>query len=339
MQKRKFFKNIHYLRAFAIICIMTVHVWRIPPDCIASNSIISILINGTREVLFHGSSIYFIFISGFLFHHLSSNFDIIKFYRSKLRNIVSPYVVMTTGVLVIQSITHHEWHISFSKLINYYCLGKAQVQYWYIPLICIVFMISPILLKIPEKKLTLLSPLFIILPLLGTRTATSISTGQFLYFFPVYLSGMICSMHHDRFINFITTHIIKISVLAIFSTFAIICAKLIPTDNPFINFYESTQYIQKMLILSVLIVFFKKIEFLDISILDVLARYSFALYFTHHFVHSYTIRKFYVLFDVSPVFLFPLSILYTLIVFSLTVLLCFSIKKTLGPKSKFLIGV
>jgi len=84
--KKPFLKHIHYFRAFAIINIVIVHTWHSPSSFSAASSAVDII----RKVLFHSSTIYFVFISGFLFYYLSQKFDIAKYYKSKLFNISIP---------------------------------------------------------------------------------------------------------------------------------------------------------------------------------------------------------------------------------------------------------
>ena len=88
MVEKTFLWSMHYFRAFAIINIVIVHLWRIPIETNEEIGIQEII----REVLFHNSTIYFIFISGFLFIYLKNKFQLDKFYINKLRFIISPYL-------------------------------------------------------------------------------------------------------------------------------------------------------------------------------------------------------------------------------------------------------
>jgi surface polysaccharide O-acyltransferase-like enzyme len=321
MNKRAFLSNMNSLRGVAIFSIMTVHLWFVPQDSVETTSIYLKLISVTREILFHDSTIFFIFISGFLFEYLSSRYSSQEYYKSKFKNILLPYLILSTGILIYNFLLK-EVSFTFSDLLNTLTFGEAQFQYWYIPFICLVFLISPLLL-----------------PMLGTRTGTTISLGQYVYFLPIYITGMIFSINYERVILVLEKRFLLLFVAIVISTCLIILAKLFDLSFSFISLYESFHYIQKMFILLFLIVFFKKIEHIDIKILNVLAKYSFALFFTHTLVDSLVRDKFYDLFATSSFIIIPISIFYTLMIISITLLFCMSIKKLFIGHSRYVIGV
>ena len=319
---------------------MILHVWSIPENVPAHNTVFYSFIQQIREVFFHDSTIYFIFISGFLFHYLSPRFEILRYYKSKFQIVALPYLFMTTVVLILY---YDEYGISVSysglrKIIYIFVYGGAQLQYWYIPFICIVFAVSPLLLKIPSRKLTQLSPIFFILPLLGTRTGTQLSLGQYLYFFPIYILGMVCSANYEKIEPFLMKHVKMFLTLSMIFLPVVYFADKIDFNIKFIDLYESVHYIHKMMMISVLLVFFKKIEHLNFKILDLLAVYSFSLYFTHYLVFLFTSESFYKLIGNVGPFLVPISIMYSLLVVLMALSLCVLVKKLFRTKAKFLIG-
>jgi len=79
--------QLHYInifRATAIFFIVTVHALHVFswPDGILTKQFLDVLLNN--------GSIFFMFISGYLFQHLSVNFKTPKYYLSKLKNVVLP---------------------------------------------------------------------------------------------------------------------------------------------------------------------------------------------------------------------------------------------------------
>lgn len=311
-EKKKFLKNIHYFRAFAIINIVLVHVWRIPESFRESHNAAYTLINISREVLFHDSTIYFIFISGFLFYYLSPRFELRRYYKSKLSNVISPYVFMTSVVLLIhikQYIGHEtSWFLSAKNILLTFIYGKAQVQYWYIPFISLVFVISPFLLKIPKDIFLKIVLLASILPLFGTRTATQISIWQYIYFFPIYLQGIYVAMDYENIISKIEKHRHLLTGLTILSS---IFATYLYATSHYLSFPKITEslfYVQKLAITFLIIFAFKKIEHKNIQILNNFATYSFAIYFTHLLVGFNPVRTYYYHFFTGPsLLLFPAS--------------------------------
>ena len=69
MEKQGFDLAMHYFRAFAIFSVISVHMWIVPP--LEGHESMSRFLDMLRGVLFHSSTLYFVFISGYLFHFLA----------------------------------------------------------------------------------------------------------------------------------------------------------------------------------------------------------------------------------------------------------------------------
>ncbi|MBU0962265.1 MAG: acyltransferase [Proteobacteria bacterium] len=342
-EKKLFLKNIHYFRAFAIINIVLVHVWTIPERYKESHHTTYTFITTAREVLFHDSTIYFIFISGFLFYYLSSKFELRRYYKNKVANVISPYIVMTSLILILKINEYirpeYSWLFSLKKILTVFIYGKAQVQYWYIPFIALVFIISPFLLKIPKDIFSRIVFIASILPLFGTRTATELSFWQYIYFFPVYLQGMYVAMDYSNIILKIDRNKIYLILIAIISsTFVTISYwNSYYISSPKLT--ESVFYIQKLSITFLIILAFQKLENKNIPILNNFATYSFAIYFTHILVGYNSVRTYYYHFFTESSFLIlPASILYAVIITFTTLFICMGVKKLLGKQSRYFIG-
>lgn len=342
-KKRDFLKNIHYFRAFAIVNIVIVHIWRIPEIYKEYNRAIYSFVSIAREVIFHDSTIYFIFISGFLFHHLSPAFELKKYYKNKILNVVFPYLFITILILIFKNINFSDPSLSldipFERVAETLLYGKAQIQFWYIPFIVIIFLFSPIILKIPERLFPYIFIFSSILPLLGTRTDTRISIFQYVYFFPIYLQGVWASKNYSKFLSLIRINKTKLIFIAIFSTLILIYL----SDNSYcfglININESFYYLQKISVTFLVIIAFKNIEHKNISILNILATYSFSIFFIHFLIgNSYFMDYYFNLIPNSSFFLLTASISYIIIVIFLTLTVSMGVKKLLGVRSRFFIG-
>ena len=80
MEKQGFDLAMHYFRAFAIFSVISVHMWIVPP--LEGHESMSRFLDMLRGVLFHSSTLYFVFISGYLFHFLAQRkFDLRIYYR------------------------------------------------------------------------------------------------------------------------------------------------------------------------------------------------------------------------------------------------------------------
>ncbi len=338
-EKKPFLKHIHYFRAFAIINIVILHTWHAPASAKTAFSTVNII----RELLFHSSTIYFIFISGFLFYYLSERFVISRYYKSKLLNVIFPYTFLTSLVLIA-----HKTHLLNNEYSSYppemhplliFVYGKAQWQYWYIPFVTLIFIVSPLLLKLPIIRTTKFFILLSILPLFGTRTETEITLGQYLYFFPIYIQGMYIAMNYSTFISTIKRHKSSILFCVLLSSTLIAYFHTNPCTYGMFNPYESLHYIQKCSIGLLALLILYELEDKHFPLLNSFATYSFAIYFTHTVIRELIpTYQYFQLFGTSEMLIFFASIAYATVITFITLYVCIGLKKILGKYSRFFIG-
>ena len=335
----KFLNHIHYFRAFAIINIMVLHLWHIPESYQKYRGCNAI--NIAREVAFHDSTIYFIFISGFLFYYLSNKFKLFKYYKSKIFNVLLPYVFIT---LVVNALFIINQKCSITDYFKYALWslvdGTAQTQYWYIPFISLVYLISPIFLMIQINTFRIVVIVLSLLPLLGTRTENYISFFQYVYFFPAYLLGIYAAMDYVNFISIIRSHMFVILSLLIVSSLMLANLNGKPCIIGLVNITESLFYIQKISICFVSLIVLIRFEDKKIVLLDYFATYSFAIYFTHTLIGNTVVNAWYYdhLLSKLPELILPLSIIYVVAISFTTLLVCITIKQILGKRSRYFIG-
>ncbi|WP_282035633.1 acyltransferase family protein [Saccharicrinis aurantiacus] len=345
--KKKYLKHIHFFRGFAIINIAFVHL-----AFIRDKSILGIHHSdyvAFMEVIFHGATIYFLFISGFLFHYLSDGFNMKKYYYSKIKFVFIPYVIISSLVVIVNHFYDIEnlGYVDFFKtwLISI-VFGTAQIQYWYIPFIMLVYLVSPYILLIPNKVFKYLAPLIFILPLLGTRTGAQVSVWQFLYFGPVYLLGIYTSMDYNKVLEVINKLKYLFVVVAIVSTlFLILQYKLNVIDRYGIfSIQEGLFYIQKISITVLVLLAFRNFENSRLYLFDELAKLSFGIYFTHLFINYffYNFKIYLVEFLISENYsplIIPVVLLYATMLLFINVWILKLSKKILGQKSRMILGV
>lgn len=335
-KKRPFLLYMHYFRAFAIINVVLIHVWRSSNCTNPEAERLSYIISHT---VFSNSTIYFIFISGFLFYYLSVNFNAIKYYKNKIMNVIFPYMIISSVFLIIQAYNQSEVR-SLDEYIHIFLYGKAQFSYWYIPFISLIFLISPFLLKINDVLFRRIAILTFVFPLLGTRTGTEITVGQYLYFTPCYLLGILFAKDIDTSIAYIRKYLAIISVIAFASTICILFFYMfnIHTIPYGMNVVNSVGYIQKVAITFLSVLVFKRFEHKKISILNMLATYSFAIYFLHTLVDYGRMRTFlfcdiFQQWNTTPIlFAYAVVILFVTLGFSIV------LKRVLGNHSRKVIG-
>ncbi|MCK0132077.1 acyltransferase [Flavobacteriaceae bacterium F08102] len=344
--KGVFLKHIHFFRGFAILNVAFVHLLGSP---IASGSDGLGVFSKFNEILFHGSTIYFLYISGFLFYYLSSNFNRAKFYRSKLKNVILPYVLMTTVFLLFKYfnlVRHGENNVEFLKIwIENIVFGKAQYHFWYIPFIAVVYFVSPLLLKVPQKIWHYVMPIFFILPVFGTRTGVDLTVYQFIYFVPIYIIGMYSAMNYKAIVAFKNKYLYFFIAGAILSTVFLYLFYFNPWKSTFgvINLLEGLYYIQKISITGVVLVLFKSIQEKEIPLLNSLATFSFGIYFTHLFFDGFFRNVKNSILDFAGIqsngMLVFVILLYAVLLILINLYVLKFIKNILGKNSKSFIGV
>lgn len=215
------------------------------------------------------------------------------------------------------------------------------MQYWYIPFIAIVFLVSPLFLIIPQKAFDRLAFISFFLPLFGTRTDTSITLGQYIYHLPVYILGMYSAMHSRDFFIWVEQRKKSLLLVVILSTYILFSwGNHMIVLLPF-NFSESIFYIQKLAMCFLILCFFKRIEHQHIPLLHTFGTYSFSVFFLHTVTGSITVTCIYdVLPDLTkfPVLLFFVSLLAVILSLLSNLTVCIVLKNLIGKNSRYIIG-
>lgn len=146
MNNTKKLDYIDYYRGIAILLILAGHtlIW-------GRNTMFQI--NG---MLFAGATYFFVFIAGFLFWHLSYKFDTKTYYKKKLLNVICPYFLTTLPVAYLYAFCNPNPHVlaSSSEGIRFLAVlfNGAFVNHptWFIGMIAVVFLFSPLILKLKQ---------------------------------------------------------------------------------------------------------------------------------------------------------------------------------------------
>ena len=158
--KKEMLNYINVFRGLAILLILAGHTMQIG----AQGSWIH---NISFEV-FAGGTALFIFISGFLFQHLSSKFEYKNYLSKKWTNVILPYMFTAIpGIILCFMIPElygnpFEGLNPFAQIGVFLTTGRVHnVPTWFIPMIVIFFLFSHILLQLEKKNI-----LYKLLPIL-----------------------------------------------------------------------------------------------------------------------------------------------------------------------------
>jgi hypothetical protein len=205
-----YINSINYFRGIAILFIVFGHCLGLADftyDSILGNTILNLTVGATS---------FFVFISGFLFHHIFyKNFELKEFITKKTKYVLFPYLILSTlpivylllRIYITDSLSlstislQHKETVSFFSILSTYLtgVGYSFSGYWYIPFIMIIFAMSPVFVRFIKLKLKTqiaIAFFFLICSVFmhrGTYENVFSVFQNVLFFIPVYLFGIISS--------------------------------------------------------------------------------------------------------------------------------------------------
>jgi surface polysaccharide O-acyltransferase-like enzyme len=287
-----FLKYIHSFRAFAIISVVAAHCillfdWR-------SNGWSYQL----AQSLIPNCTVFFVFISGFLFQHLSHKFQYRRYLKSRWDNVLLPYVIVSMPMIAAQAVTGggvfdptyaHHWptvtqNIGWSLLTGHHIL----MPFWFIPMIAIFYVLAPVFLWIDrDGRFYYLLPLLLTITVCVHRPSNLDHIWQSgVYFLPIYLFGMWFSRHrerllawHDRWLPVLLMAVVGLTWLDVGSQHAgyIRSAAMFSPEHGVVD----TNGLLKLLLCGVILVILRRSSEKLHNIVRPVANASFGIYFLH----------------------------------------------------------
>jgi hypothetical protein len=329
-----FLNYINNLRAIAILFIVAGHCldafrWSQEP-------LISLL-----EFIYKNGTLLFVFISGFLFQHLAHRFGYRKYLLTKVKYIILPYLLVSIPAIVYFTILHNRCNLPESfythsivlQIAEFYFTGSHVASFWFIPMISIFYVLSPLLVKLDaDGRWYCLCPLFMLVSLLVPRGETILV--NFVHFFSVYVLGMWFSRTREWLIPRVARHVW--ALLALYGASVVIFA----VGGRFSGPFSGLSYFSKLILcLSLLSLAYRYDKFLGKGG-DFLASISFGIFF----IHSYILQgiKHSIGGSLMGVLPFDGSMQYHLLLFLIVVSLCSIVivmeRSIAGRYSRNLIG-
>ncbi|MBU2870034.1 acyltransferase [Colwellia sp. E2M01] len=340
--------SLNNLRALSIILIVFNHTFWV------SNWHPESVYSGLYKFLLMGGTFYFLFISGFLFNHLSvENFSYSKFIKQKIRTVISPYIFLSIFPIIVAVTVYPVypeyfftikgqgiWLEYIKPAILYFLSGRVLTGYWYIPFIALVFILSPLFVKYSKftlkNQLLLLGCLIIISGFTHRATDNMNPFQAVVYLIPMFMFGMLCSAYNTEIkkisMGYVTLLILGSTILSVYQLVVLnIPGNLSKEMFTYAGF--DLRLIEKgMQILGVYLLF-ERFCSKDIKFISLIASSSFAIYFLHSIV-IFVIKR------VVPAnwegFLY--WHLLTICVVGICILIAWILKKILGHKSRYIIG-
>jgi surface polysaccharide O-acyltransferase-like enzyme len=292
-----FLAHIHRLRGIAILLIVAVHCsylfsWKKHPAA-------ELAVNDFLD----NSTMLFVFISGYLFQHLSQRFRYPQYLRTKFKNVLLPYLITALPAVII-ALVHGSIadkypqlaHASLAfKVLWLYVNGGSLVTFalWFIPVITIYYLASPVFFQFTRfPRLYAILLLLIPFSVLGHRPIYEYGHNLQLaiYFLPVYLLGMLFSQYRRPLNALINSNLsfIVIGYLAIFTGHFLLAKHhgkytvdhMLDFEHGLIDWI----FIQQLFLIVSLLGLLNKCAKYRSPQLDYLAGVSFTIYFFHGYI-------------------------------------------------------
>jgi hypothetical protein len=161
----------------------------------------------------HNGSVYFVFIAGYLFQYLSNRYEYKSYLNKKFQNIILPYIFISIPAVVScidrghPAMNVYPWfsHQSIlGQILFLYATGTALFTFWFIPMISLFYIISPIFIWIdrnPKAYRTI--PLLVLLSLCINRPPEDQIIPAFLHFLSIYILGMFSSHYQEKLLSIV----------------------------------------------------------------------------------------------------------------------------------------
>ncbi len=297
--KKEILNYINVFRGLAILLILAGHTMQIG----AKGS----LINHISYEIWTGGTALFIFISGFLFQHLSYKFEYKNYMKKKWTNVIIPYILTAIPGIILCFTVPKLYGNPFEGLNPFLQIGVFlstgrvhNVPTWFIPMIVIFFILSALLLWLEKKNI-----LYKLLPVLFLITIF-IPRGDIE---PDWLINMDYFHKYLAYLQYVLSGFIHFSSMYVFGMY------LSKYKEKIDYFYDKRYiFILLMLMTSCVDIYFNNINgtvskiFLTVIVLgylkhydeavkshqklnswlDITAKYSFGLFFVHwYFVFAF----------------------------------------------------
>jgi hypothetical protein len=204
--------NINYFRGIAIVFIVFGHCFLLEIIHFYDNStFLAKLIKSVAP----GGTTFFVFISGYLLHHIyCQELQLRNFLLKKVKYVVLPFLLFSsidiiyylTRLTIAYFVSTSQYEIFLEKiksldLIKIYFLGYSEIPIglWYVPFIMVIFSLSKFYLKFMslnyKNQIWIISVLIVLSSIIHRAPGSNIMSifQNVLYFTPIYLIGIFIS--------------------------------------------------------------------------------------------------------------------------------------------------
>ncbi len=338
----KFQQHIHVFRAVAIIFIVCAHT--LPSLDWSNNPVVGRVI----DAIANESSIFFFFIAGYLFQHLSVRFNYKKYLIQKLKTVISPYLILSVPALIIfTAFTERtgmwSWFYTlpiWQQVTLFLLTGKHLTPLWFVPTISLFYLAAPLFVSIDRRHPTLYwlaVPLLCLSIYLG-RNGPFGPIEKALYLLPIYMLGMAFCKYRPVAEKLVMKYWLPLSIMTLLGFIGFVQEWSQPP------YYLMVMKAPMMLLLTVALL---KWHHIFGSRLNYIAEVSFGIFFIHaYFISAIKTLTVYIMHgaiysgegtkDFSGTI--PIFLPYVVIVMFLSVITIWIAQKIFGSRSRSIIG-
>lgn len=291
--KKEFIGYLHAFRGAAVLSIMAAHAWsglgfasgvqQRDPDYL--------WLYAATEALFHGSTLFFALISGLLYTRVLRGLPWRRFFLGKLRNVILPYIVISTLLTayywpeVVAWAQSQKMQVNFpSVLARNLVTGQAELQLWYIPVLVCLFLLTPLLERLLRWRNGVGLLVLAALPLVVSRTVYPdlLSLKTLVYFLGAYALGMVLGERLDRMLQFVKTYrggLLTVFVASLVVNLLLFRWEYVP--GAWVSSQQLVVYVNKISAALLLLQWLHARGERMPKGLQTLGTYAFALYFLH----------------------------------------------------------
>ena len=258
--------------------------------------------------LLDDSTVIFVFIAGYLFKHGAVRFSYGRYLGTKFRNVIAPYLLVSLPAIALE--LWHGGHVFDTpplnelslpaKVLHLYLYPGLHFDYalWFVPVVALYYLAAPLLLWLSNRPRGY-SILCVLVPLSALMHRPTYSHDHnlalALYFLSAYVLGMWSCRYRERMSPLIDANLVLFAAVFVL----VLCGHLLwsshhgkYTFSEFMNFQGQGVidwiYLQKLLLLPVLLGLAWRFRHARLPWLDYLADVSFTVFF----LHMYVIRLF-----------------------------------------------
>ncbi|MDL2336241.1 MAG: acyltransferase [Pseudomonadota bacterium] len=287
---------------------------------------------------FANGTLFFLFISGYLFEHLSGRFRVLDFWSKKLRFVVLPYVVMSIPAIFMftHGAVQDDVRVGFYdqpvwlQSLEFLLTGAHIGPFWFIPTIVVFYAMAPILITAFRRDSAfVVLPLLFLIPLWVPRSHNALM--NFGHFLAIWVLGMACCRFRLQTESLLRGHLLPLLLLAI----VLAAAELAFTAGT----HTYLGYLQKVALMLFLLAALLRLGRRQVPLLTLTGNLSFGIYFVHPYVIYAGKLGFTRLAGNLPEGGVWGVAVAAVVALAVSVAVVTVVRRVLGPRSRFVIGV